>query len=162
MPEKGKVIIMASFFNDLGKKISDASQGVANKGKNMVDIQKLKSQINDTEKQITAYYVELGKAYFEKNKDNDNYEYAELCNNIEAAQKQITDLNSQIRELKGIDICPKCGAEVANGQKFCSNCGASMPAAAPAAAAASRFCPSCGAAADADQKFCASCGSPID
>ena len=53
------------FFDELGKKISDASQDVMQKGKEMADTAKFNSMIHDEEKKITAVYSKIGKKYFE-------------------------------------------------------------------------------------------------
>ncbi|MBI3963074.1 MAG: SPFH domain-containing protein, partial [Deinococcus sp.] len=49
--------------------------------------------------------------------------------------------------------CPKCGAQVASGAKFCGECGATM---APATAQ----CVGCGATIPHGAKFCSECGAP--
>ncbi len=55
--------------------------------------------------------------------------------------------------------CPKCGAIVPSGVRFCPSCGASM---APGAAAASGPpCPKCGQPTAAGAKFCPSCGASL-
>jgi membrane protease subunit (stomatin/prohibitin family) len=50
--------------------------------------------------------------------------------------------------------CPKCGQAVAQGAKFCSNCGADMT---PPAVA----CPKCGKPVAPGAKFCGECGAPL-
>ena len=49
-------------------------------------------------------------------------------------------------------ICPKCGAEVKKGTKFCSECGASL-------IVQKKKCIKCGAEINADMKFCPECGA---
>lgn len=46
-------------------------------------------------------------------------------------------------------ICPRCGAAVAAGKKFCGDCGAALP----------WQCASCGSENPADKRFCADCGA---
>ena len=60
--------------------------------------------------------------------------------------------------------CPRCGASVADGLKFCRECGAKIDAApatapAPAPAPAYKICPGCGAQLSPDKKFCSKCGT---
>jgi membrane protease subunit (stomatin/prohibitin family) len=50
--------------------------------------------------------------------------------------------------------CPSCGTENPAANKFCSNCGKSM-------APSSVNCPKCGTANQGGQKFCGSCGEKI-
>lgn len=61
--------------------------------------------------------------------------------------------------------CSKCGAETAEGSKFCSSCGAPLPQVSPAPSQAQAIpmlrCSQCGAETPAGSKFCASCGVPF-
>ena len=50
--------------------------------------------------------------------------------------------------------CSNCGAELGDGVKFCSECGAKI--------IGIRFCMACGAEADPSAKFCAQCGHRIE
>ena len=49
------------------------------------------------------------------------------------------------------ETCPKCGAAVKKGAKFCSECGATM----------GEVCPKCGAAVKKGAKFCPECGNKL-
>jgi membrane protease subunit (stomatin/prohibitin family) len=53
--------------------------------------------------------------------------------------------------------CPKCGRPATAEDKFCAACGASLPAAPPAAP----ICPNCGRPFEADDRFCAGCGQAL-
>lgn len=56
-------------------------------------------------------------------------------------------------------ICPYCGKPAEDGSRFCGNCGASIPAPAPQAAAQEMiFCPNCGERIPANSAFCPNCG----
>jgi len=52
--------------------------------------------------------------------------------------------------------CPKCGAAVEQGAKFCGNCGSPM-----ASAVAGPACSKCGSRNAPGSKFCGNCGSPL-
>ena len=47
--------------------------------------------------------------------------------------------------------CPKCGAGIKEGAKFCANCGAHLVI----------NCPNCNAELGLDSKFCPECGTPL-
>ena len=55
--------------------------------------------------------------------------------------------------------CPKCGALVPSGVRFCPSCGQSMVPAAPATGGPP--CPKCGQPAPAGVKFCPNCGASL-
>jgi membrane protease subunit (stomatin/prohibitin family) len=57
--------------------------------------------------------------------------------------------------------CPKCGALVPAGTRFCPSCGNPMGAAPPAAAGPMLTCPKCQATAPAGTKFCPNCGTSL-
>ncbi|HEY7927353.1 MAG TPA: SPFH domain-containing protein [Candidatus Dormibacteraeota bacterium] len=52
--------------------------------------------------------------------------------------------------------CPACATANTAGAKYCTNCGAALPAADP------RVCTGCGAPLPAGAKFCAGCGRAVD
>jgi len=57
--------------------------------------------------------------------------------------------------------CPGCGAEIKEGDKFCSSCGTRVTYTEKAAEAEKRFCPNCGAELNRDDIFCGYCGTRI-
>ena len=54
----------------------------------------------------------------------------------------------------GQTVCPKCGASIPAGSKFCLSCGEKM------AAGTAAFCANCGKPLPAGAKFCPECGTP--
>jgi len=58
-----------------------------------------------------------------------------------------------------LNVCPNCGAQNAQGAKFCNSCGTPMTGAAPAAPTG--ICPSCGKQNDPGSKFCRDCGTKL-
>ena len=56
--------------------------------------------------------------------------------------------------------CPKCGALVPPGTRFCPSCGTPLGGA-PAAAASGAPCPKCGTNVPAGTKFCPNCGASL-
>lgn len=56
--------------------------------------------------------------------------------------------------------CPKCGSDVHEGAKFCSECG-SGPAPSGTTPVQAKPCPSCGASTPDSAKFCEKCGNSL-
>ena len=151
-----------AFFEQLGKKISDMGQGVAQQTKNFADVTRLNSAISDNEKAIAKIYSEIGKAYYEKHKEDALAEEAESINKINALFAEIKQHKDEINRIKGIAMCPNCGAEVVAGSTFCNACGQALPKNEPAPAASEgSFCPNCGTAVPAGNLFCSNCGTKI-
>lgn len=88
------------FFDDLGKKLSDASQDVMQKGKEMADTAKFNSQIHDEEKKITAVYSKIGKKYFEVFENAPSEEFKAFIDEIHAAQAKIAEIQEKLNALK--------------------------------------------------------------
>ena len=95
----GRVDIMA-FFNDLGKKLSDAAGTATEKAKDFAETTKLNSAISSEEKQINQYFIEIGKIIFEQDKDNPDSPMADLISKIVTSQEAISVLKRKIEEIK--------------------------------------------------------------
>ena len=54
-----------SFFNDLGRKVSEAGHSARKKTKELSDTNRLNSMILDEEKRINDSYFQIGKLYFQ-------------------------------------------------------------------------------------------------
>ena len=113
------------FFDKVGDVITSTGKDVVKKAKDIAEAANLKSQISCQERIIDEAYVEIGKAYYEVHKDEENHMYMEQCATISDAMEKISQLNDELVRLKGSRICPKCGNENA---LFCSNCGTKLEA----------------------------------
>ena len=147
------------FLNGIGKKLTQVGQEAATQTKIFTETAKINGIISDEEKQINNLYLQIGKSYFEANKDNPTAEYGELMTGIKDALVRVDKYKEQIRNVKGVRTCSNCGAEVANNAVFCNSCGTQLPVAAPVETAQTgSTCPQCGAATVSGATFCTSCG----
>ena len=116
------------FFDDLSKKASETYRNTAEKTNKLTREMKIKSSINDDKGKIEKIYAEIGKIVYEKHLREENIdirsELAEQCAKIDAYAKEIEDFNTELRTLKDLRLCTKCGAEIALAAKFCPSCGA--------------------------------------
>ena len=122
-----------SFFEDIGKRISEAGQGAARKTRDIADSARSSIMISDEEKKINGLYAELGRAYYEKYAAAEDCEFFEAVRSINEANSRIRELRQQDAVRRGMRVCTKCGAALAADSSFCNVCGA--PVEAPAAAA---------------------------
>ena len=151
-----------TLFDDFSKKVGSFAQTTVQKSKELAEITKINFQISGEEDKIKKTYIEIGKIYFEENAASATGRTAELCNQINASMDVIKDLREKINEAKNIVLCPNCGKEVDNSNKFCNGCGAKMPVVESAAEVADEnkaTCKACGADMQEGSPFCQNCGT---
>ena len=127
------------FFNKVGETITNKGKDVTKKVKDIAEIGNLNGQISVQEEIIQNLYFEMGKMFYEDNKEKEDTPYQEKCQQIKEAYAEIDRLKTAIQNLKGIQVCPKCGAELKGDAVnvdpevvveeeeeeigYCSNCG---------------------------------------
>ena len=116
-----------AFFDKITKSVSEASQKTVNKTKELADTAKLNSTISGEEKKLNNLYLQIGKLYVDLHREDCEEAFAEKISEVNAAEEKINDLKQQIRDIKGVQVCEKCGADVAAGSSFCTVCGNEMP-----------------------------------
>ena len=161
-----------AFFDDLGKKITQAGQAVSQKTKDFTGVAKLNAAIADEEKKLQNTYSQIGRIYVSKHANDFESDFSGLIASVKESENNIVNYRQQIQSIKGLVRCEKCGAEIANNISFCSACGAPVAPAAPASYAAPAapsapvanpnlvLCTGCGQMISKDLKFCTSCGTP--
>ena len=150
-----------AFFDEIGKKISLAGEGVVNKGRAFAGVTKLNSAVSEEEKKIDNAYYQIGKLYVALHPQDYEADFGALINSIVSSQNTIKLLKQQIQEIKGVVRCEKCGAEVPNNIAFCSSCGSPMPKKEATLDENHIRCDGCGAIVDKNMRFCTSCGKPL-
>lgn len=151
-----------AFFDNLSKKVSEAGQKTIQKTKELADTSRLNAMISDEEKTINSTYFHIGKLYVSIHKDNCEEEFQNMIQTIAEAEAKIRDYKKQIQDIKGVQRCEKCGAEVPSGAAFCSSCGATMPKVQATAPDDTVRCESCGAFVRKGMRFCTACGKPLE
>lgn len=122
-------------FDKLSETIVSAGKDVGQKAKDVSEIAKLKMDIKSKEDFVEKQYAELGKAYYEKHKDDETEETSENGEKtpeqehfflISEALGEIERMRAEVLKIQGAAECPKCGAKMPQGAAFCSNCGTKM------------------------------------
>ena len=90
------------FFEKVGEIITEKGKEVTGKVKNIAEIAGLRNQISACEDVIRKNYLEIGRMYYERFKDEENNEFAEQCTAIANAKNGVEALEGKIREIKGI------------------------------------------------------------
>lgn len=111
-------------FEKAGDSVSKFAKSVGDNSKKAATKLKLNRNIHDLKKVKETAYTEMGKQYFLSHADAAEEPYAEWVQKIVEADQQIAAFKKEIAALDDLRICSACGAEIAEGQKFCPNCGA--------------------------------------
>lgn len=148
------------FLDNLGKTLSDASQGAIQKGKEFADVAKFNSLISEEEKKIKNVYEQLGRKYVELKGESPEEDFKEYIGALNTSFDKIKEYQKNLIELKGVTNCPNCGAEVQIGAMFCPVCGTKMDL--QQADASVKRCGDCGAVIPEGSKFCTTCGKPVE
>ena len=152
-----------AFFDELGKKISQTSQGVVQKTKDTAEILKLNGMVSDEEKRIKNLYQEIGKVYVESHAEDFDPAFGEMIAGINDAKAKIAEYTEQVKRLKGVVLCPICGGDVPYGAPFCSACGSKLNAQEQTNDAANNVsrCANCGVPLKDGSAFCTNCGTKV-
>ncbi len=153
-----------AFFEQLGKRLTDAGQNVAQQTKNLADVTQLNSAISDKEKTISQFYLNIGQLYYEEYKDDLSAEYREIITKINTLYTEIAQNRERIKQIKGVVKCPKCGADVPLNFAFCNVCGTKIEhdSVVSEKNETQRYCPICHATVKAEDSFCNSCGAKVE
>ena len=153
--------ITVAFFNDFKEIFTNAAQSVTNKTKDSVEITRLSSESRNIAGEIESLYREIGRTYVDS-KGTDSAALEALCAKVDDLRDRLEALERQKLLLRNQNRCPSCGAVMAKGARFCSNCGSRMPEPAPepepAPNANAIYCPECGAMCKDEDEFCGVCG----
>ncbi|MFP3390052.1 zinc ribbon domain-containing protein [Brevibacillus sp. SIMBA_040] len=111
-----------SFLDKLKQGVTDAGQ----KAKTVVEINRLKLQAQDLQKQIEEKQAKIGEIVFARFSQNQAVtatpEIEGYCDEIVTIQGEIKQLQIKIKELNNEKECD-CGKIVALETKFCPACG---------------------------------------
>jgi seryl-tRNA synthetase len=133
-----KGVEMADFFDKVVGSINKGVDAVSSKGKELIEIAKLRAKIRDAESNIQNRFNTLGKKVFKMvNKEILTEENLKAdCEEITALYKKIAELEEAIKQVeletlrmrRGAEAtaCKKCGAPNKAGDKFCSSCGSAL------------------------------------
>lgn len=114
------------FFDKLGESLVSAGRDVSQKAKDVSEIAKLKIDIKAKEDYVDRQYRELGAAYYDKHKNEEDCDEAEQFFLISEALSEIERMKAEVLRIQGSAVCPNCGMKMPEDAAFCSSCGNRM------------------------------------
>ncbi len=152
-----------TFFNDIGKKISQAGHEAVEKTKDMAEITRLNSVIKEKNEQADEIFRKLGEAYFNRHRNDAEPALKPMVAELISVKNVIAESENAVAEIKGVRRCPHCDEEVEDGLTVCPYCHKAMPKAdAPITDENRIICPKCGYPMKQGSNFCIMCGTPVE
>ncbi len=121
---------------DILDKLTSITKSTVDKTGDFIEINGLKNKITAEEDKIEDVKIKLGDYYWKKYNEGAELEEkaAKLCNEIKNSMSMIESYNKDIEKIKSAQVknapviaaCAACGAPIAEGVKFCSECGAKI------------------------------------
>ncbi len=107
------------------KKTTDFAVAKSNE---LLEATKLRFAANETENQINELAQLIGKKLYNdyKNGAEIGEDYMIFCQDMDAKQLNLAQLNEQIAKLKNVKICPRCNKENVPEANYCNACGEKM------------------------------------
>lgn len=146
-----------------GDKFNQITKSAVSKSKEMAEITRLNMEISNNEQKLKELAVQVGMCVVDRKLLSEDEQIAELTAQIETLRETIAKNQSLIQEIRSINICASCGAEVSRTSKFCDKCGSPMDRSAleTSAASAVPVCPKCGEQLEPGALFCTNCGTKL-
>jgi len=117
-----------AFFEKVGGTLAAKSRDVADKAREMAEVNRLNGQIHSQESMAEKIYVEIGKLVYQNREDWQSMDVNSQLERLDAIGEEIARLQKEILWVKGIRKCENCGAEIDRNVSFCPKCGCAVKA----------------------------------
>lgn len=109
-------------FDDVKNTVVGMGKDISKSAKDTTDIAKIRMEVKKKEGIIENLYRAIGQAYFEQHKDDEEPGFPQVTE-IKTALAEIAALEAEEKTIKGVVICPNCGATISSTAAFCGTCG---------------------------------------
>lgn len=151
------------FFQKTKNSIFSAGKGFSQKASDVSGIARVSIKLKEEEKELQSSLHELGLQFYNLHKEEAQIMFPELTTSIENLYSQISSDKILLAGLKGLKICPNCGAELDAIVQCCTSCGTNVENVPvnPQSTLPKTFCPNCGTELAENSKFCMNCGANL-
>lgn len=108
---------------DLFEKLTKTGQELADKAKDVYDVNVINLKISSEQKMLNRRYIALAKKYLEKYADEIDADFEEEVEKINQHIDTIEDYKLQKAVVKGNKLCEGCGRHVDDKAEYCPGCG---------------------------------------
>lgn len=108
---------------DILEKLTRTGQDLADKAKDVYDINMINLKISNEQKALNRRYVALAKKYLEKYENEIDSDFMEDVEMINDHIETIQDYKLQKAVVRGVKMCTKCGKPLDYKAGYCSACG---------------------------------------
>lgn len=147
----------------LREKLNNLAASAGSKANSAIETGRLHIKINNEERKITEFILNLGELTLDKLDAGETYddEIMALYSSIQAAREVIADAKTSIDAYRqelidSTPVCASCGAELRDGSKFCAYCGTKVEE-----PVEEHVCSKCGAKVEDTDLFCIACGEKV-
>ncbi len=150
------------FLNKAKESLTMAGKEITQKASDMSGIARANLQLREDEKKLREAFRKLGEQFFEEHPEEATRLFPEQVHDIRSAYEAIEGDKKELISLKGMRICPNCGAEQEQGTSTCKVCGINMDEVEDTSKEESiAYCPDCGHETVAGARFCMNCGAKL-
>lgn len=140
-----------------GEKLNKMTQSAITKSKEMAEVTRLNMEIGNLKQNLKDLYTKTGEYVLTNGVAAEDETIAEYIAQMNTIQQNIEADEEKIKEVKNINICANCGAEVSRTSKFCDKCGTEMVRVSLEPEVI--VCKNCGNPIEKDALFCGNCGA---
>lgn len=140
-----------------GEKLNKMTQSAITKSKEMAEVTRLNMEISTLKQNLKELYANVGEYVLTNGIASEDAAIAEYVTQMITIKQNIEANEEKVKEVRNINICPNCGAEVSRTSKFCDKCGTEMVRVSLEPEVI--VCKSCGNPIEKDALFCGNCGA---
>lgn len=153
------------FFNKAKESITSAGKDLTQKATDAGGLAKVTLKLKELEREYNDRLKTMGEALYTQHYEEIKSMCSDMVEALDRNRKEYEQDRKEQAVLKGMRICPNCGAEQDKIAVRCTVCGINMNDAQktimPNAEQSAGFCPKCGNKIVAGAKFCMSCGTQL-
>lgn len=162
-----------AFFDKVSGTLAARGRDVADKAKELAELNRLNGQIHAQQSKADKIYMEIGKVVYESRANWEKVDVNARLEMLDSIWREIAGLEKEVLKVRGVQLCEKCGAEIGREASFCPKCGTVVKAepgesgetqngeavyGSVDAQTAVSSCPGCGKAVGPEAVLCPFCG----